>query len=370
MDDTTYMKRALDLAKKGCGNTSPNPMVGTVIVKEGKIIGEGYHKKYGSKHAEIMAIDTASNPVAGATLYCNLEPCTADIPDKKTPPCSERIIKEKIQRVVIANLDPNPFVNGKGVELLRNHNIQVDTGILQEECSRLNEKYFTFQRVGRPFIHLKIAQSLDGRIATAAGKSKWITNENALNIVHQMRSEYDAILVGINTILQDNPSLNVRRVTGKNPYRIVLDDHLTIPLNANICKLKNPDKTIIFTSKPDQDKKFQQLNKIGIQVVSISSNKKKYLDLNSIMAYLTEIRISSILVEGGGEIFTSFIKNRLFDKVSFFIAPMMIGAGIQSIGDLGIESLEKAFRLQHVNIKIVDQQALVEGYRDLQQYNI
>ena len=367
MDDTIYMKRAFDLAKKGEGNTSPNPMVGTVIVKDGQIIGEGYHKKYGGKHAEIMAIDTASLPVEGATLYCNLEPCTANIPDKKTPPCSQRIIEEKIRKVVIANLDPNPFVNGRGVKLLRDHNIQVDTGILRETGSRLNEKYFTLQRIGRPFIHLKIAQSLDGRIATVAGKSKWITNENALNIVHRMRAEYDAILVGINTILQDNPSLNVRRVTGKNPYRIILDDDLAIPVNANIFKLNDPEKTIIFTSKSNDDKKFQQLSKKGIQLVSMRSNEKKYLDLNSIMAFLTQLKISSVLVEGGGEVFTSFIKNRLFDKVSFFIAPMMIGSGIQSIGDLGIESLEKAFRLQEVTIEIVDQQALVEGYRDFQQ---
>ena len=368
MDDTFYMKRALALAEKGKGETSPNPMVGTVIVKEDQIIGEGYHKKYGGKHAEIMAIETASNSVEGATLFCNLEPCTADIPDKKTPPCSQRIIQEKIRRVVIANLDPNPYVNGQGVELLRSHHIQVDTGILQEECSRLNEKYFTFHCIGRPFIHLKIAQSLDGRIATAKGKSKWITNENALKIVHRMRAEYDAILVGINTIQQDNPSLNVRRVTGKNPYRIILDDHLTIPMNANIFNLKDPDKTIIFTFKPNHDVKFKKLNKMGIQVVSISSNGKKHLDLNIVLAYLTQLKISSVLVEGGGKVFTSFIKNRLFDKISFFIAPMMIGSGIQSIGDLGIDSLEEAFRLQNVKIEIIDQQAVVEGYRDFQQF--
>jgi len=312
LDDIFYMKRALALAEKGKGNTSPNPMVGTVIVKGDQVIGEGYHQKYGEKHAEIMAIDTASTAVEGATLYCNLEPCTADIPEKKTPPCSQRIIKEKIQRVVIANLDPNPYVNGKGVDLLRSHHIRVDTGILQEECSRLNEKYFTFNRLGRPFIHLKIAQSLDGRIATAKGKSKWITNENALKIIHQMRAEYDALLVGINTILQDNPYLNVRRVTGKNPYRIILDDHLTIPVNANVLNLKDPDKTIIFTFKSNHNKKFKTLNKMGVQVVSISSNGKKYLDLNLIMAYLSQLKICSILVEGGGEVFTSFIKNQLF----------------------------------------------------------
>jgi diaminohydroxyphosphoribosylaminopyrimidine deaminase/5-amino-6-(5-phosphoribosylamino)uracil reductase len=361
------MKKALALAGKGKGHTSPNPMVGSVIVKHGQIIGEGYHKKYGGKHAEIMAIDTASSSVEGATLYCNLEPCTMNIPDKKTPPCTERIIKEKIRRVVIANLDPNPYVNGKGVERLRNSHIQVDTSILQEECSRLNETYFTFHRVGRPFVHLKIAQSLDGRIATAKGKSKWITNENALKVVHQMRAEYDAILVGINTILQDNPSLNVRKVTGKNPYRIILDDNLSIPLNVNLFNLEDPQKTIIFTNKSDQDKKFKTLKKMGIQVISISSNGMRYLDLNLIMASLTKMKIFSVLVEGGGEVFTSFIKNRIFDKISFFIAPMMIGSGIQSIGNLGIDSLDEALRLHHVKIEIIDQQAVIEGYRDFQQ---
>jgi len=364
LDDVSYMQRVLILAGKGKGTTSPNPMVGTVIVKNGKIITEGYHQKYGEKHAEIMAIDNASTSVEGATLYCNLEPCTGDIPGKKTPPCSQRIVKEKIKRVVIATLDPNPFVNGKGVEFLRQHHIQVETGILEQESINLNEKYFTFVRLGRPFIHLKIAQSLDGRIATSKGKSKWITNENALKKVHQLRSEYDAILVGINTVLQDNPSLDVRLLQGKNPYRIILDNNLMIPPNARIFNHSDPEKTLIFTFKPPTDQKILDLSGKGIQVVSLHSNGQPYLDLNEVMSYLVKSKISSVLVEGGGEVFTSFIKNRLFDKISFFIAPMMIGSGIQSIGDLGIDSLEEAFRLKNVRIEIIDQQALVEGYRD------
>ena len=364
MKDIFYMQKALDLAIKGKGATSPNPMVGTVIVKDGKIIGKGYHQKYGEKHAEIMAIDNAQMSVAGATLYCNLEPCTADIPHKKTPPCSQRIVKEKIQRVVIATLDPNPYVNGRGVAYLRQHNIQVDTGILEQESIALNEKYFTFIQLGRPFIHLKIAQSLDGRIATSKGRSKWITNENALKKVHQLRSSYDAILVGINTVLQDDPSLDVRLWPGKNPCRIILDNELKIPSDARILSHSDPAKTFIFTFKSLVDKKAKQLVGRGIQVVSLPSNGQPYLDLHEVLSFLGKNNISSVLVEGGGEVFTSFIKNRLFDKISFFIAPMMIGSGIQSIGDLGIDSLEEAFRLKNVKIEIIDQQALVEGYRD------
>ena len=364
MDDTFYMRKVLELARKGSGYTSPNPLVGTIIVKNDRIIAEGYHQHYGEKHAEIMAIDTASEPVATATLYCNLEPCINAIPHKKTPPCSERIIQEKIKRVVIATTDPNPYVDGKGIALLRKHHIQVDIGTLKDEAIQLNEKYFIFIKSNRPFIHLKIAQSLDGRIATQHGNSKWITNQNALRRVHQWRSEYDAVLVGINTVLKDNPSLNVRLVEGRNPYRILLDDHLQIPLDSHLVTDNESHKTIIFTSKSEKDADARKLSKLGIKVFQTANDQQKFVDLTKVLKQLTDLKISSILVEGGGEIFTSFIRQKLFDKVTFFIAPMMIGTGVQSVGDLGIESLVDAVKLKNVKIEILDQQAIIEGYRD------
>jgi diaminohydroxyphosphoribosylaminopyrimidine deaminase/5-amino-6-(5-phosphoribosylamino)uracil reductase len=364
VDDSFYMRKVLELARMGSGYTSPNPLVGTVIVKNDRVIAEGYHQHYGEKHAEIMAIDAASESVADATLYCNLEPCINNIPNKKTPPCSERIIQEKIKRIVIATVDPNPFVNGKGINLLRQHQLQVDIGILRDEAIQLNEKYFVYIKNSRPFIHLKIAQSLDGRIATQHGNSKWITNQNALRRVHQWRSEYDAVLVGINTVVKDNPSLNVRLVEGRNPYRIILDDHLQISLNSHLIADKDSHKTIIFTSKPEEDAKARKLAKQGIRLFHLTDNQQKFMDLKKVLELLTDLKITSLLVEGGGEIFTSFIKQKLFDKVSFFIAPMMIGTGVQSVGDLGIESLVDAVKLKNVKIEILDQQAIIEGYRD------
>ena len=364
MDDIFYMRKVLDLARKGSGYTSPNPLVGTVIVKDDRIIAEGYHQHYGEKHAEIMAIDNATEPVAGGTLYCNLEPCINGIPHKKTPPCSERIIQEKISRLVIATTDPNPYVDGKGIALLRQHNIRVDIGILRDEAIQLNEKYFVFIKQNRPFIHLKIAQSLDGRIATQHGNSKWITNQNALRKVHAWRSEYDAVLVGINTVLKDNPSLNVRLVEGRNPHRIILDDHLQISLDSHLVNDKESRKTVIFTSRSDQDAKARQLSKLGVRVIQIRDDEQKFMDLNDVLKQLADLKLSSLLVEGGGEIFTSFIRQKLFDKVTFFIAPMMIGTGVQSVGDLGIESLVDAVKLKNVKIEILDQQAIIEGYRD------
>jgi diaminohydroxyphosphoribosylaminopyrimidine deaminase/5-amino-6-(5-phosphoribosylamino)uracil reductase len=364
VDDKFYMRKVLELAKKGSGYTSPNPMVGTVIVKNDRVIAEGYHQRYGEKHAEIMAIDTASESVADAVLYCNLEPCVNGIPNKKTPPCSERIIREKIKRVVIATTDPNSYVNGKGIDLLRQNHVSVDIGTLRDEAIQLNEKYFVYIKNNRPFVHLKIAQSLDGRIATQHGNSKWITNQNALRRVHQWRSEYDAVLVGINTVLKDNPTLNVRLVEGRNPYRILLDDHLQIPLDSHLLTDKESHKTIIFTSKPEDDAKARKLTKQGIQLFHLTDDQQKFMDLKKVLELLANLKITSLLVEGGGEIFTSFIKQKLFDKVSFFIAPMMIGTGVQSVGDLGIESLVDAVKLKNVKIEILDQQAIIEGYQD------
>lgn len=364
MNDIELMQRAIRLARKGRGTTSPNPLVGSVIVKDGKIIGEGYHKRYGDKHAEIAAIESAKISAKGATLYCNLEPCSDTIPNKKTPPCINRIIQEKIKRVVISTFDPNPYVNGRGVQILRERGIQVDIGILTDESHRLNEKYFKYITTGLPFVHLKIAQSLDGRIATSTGRSQWITNQNAMKRVHQLRSEYDAVLVGVKTLIADDPLLTVRLVSGRNPIKIILDNELITPKNAKLLSDETATKTIIFTRTGINPKQIKNYQNKDVKILNVQTNGDGKLNLEDILRSLGKQQISSVLVEGGGEIFTSFIRAKLFDKISFFIAPLLIGKGIQSIGDLGIDNLNKAHKLKNVIFEIIDQQALVEGYRE------
>jgi diaminohydroxyphosphoribosylaminopyrimidine deaminase/5-amino-6-(5-phosphoribosylamino)uracil reductase len=364
MSNIDLMRRVFHLARQGAGLTSPNPMVGCIIIKNSEIIGEGFHQKFGGKHAEIAAIENAKTSVAGGTLYTNLEPCSPDIPNKKTPPCTDRIIREKISKVVISTIDPNPYVNGKGIEILKKAGIEVELGLLTDEAQRLNEKYFKYMQTGIPFVHLKIAQSLDGRIATSKGKSQWITSQSAIKMVHELRAEYDAVLVGVKTVIADDPSLTVRLVKGKNPKRIILDNDLNTPPGAKILSDSNHNSTIIFTGHQISLQQKAKYNQKNIEIFQVGSNGKGNLDLKEVLNLLGELKISSILVEGGGEIFTSFVKEKLFDKISFFIAPLLLGNGIQSIGELGINTLAEAYKLDHVAFKIIDQQALVEGYRD------
>ncbi len=364
MDDVFYMRQAIELARKGIGFTSPNPLVGSVIVRDGRIIGQGYHGRYGDKHAEVEAIENAGVPVEGATLYCNLEPCCHTIPEKKTPPCSLRLIREKIARVVIANRDPNPHVNGSGIDMLRQNGIEVEVGVLAEEAARINEPYFTYISAHRPFIHLKIAQSLDGRIATSTGNSRWITNSSALKRVHQMRARYDAVLVGIRTVLQDDPSLTVRLAEGRDPFRVVLDENLLIPDTAKLLSDDNRKRTIIFTAVEQKNPRIAELRERGLEIITVAQDSHGFLNLAEVVSRLAEIRITSVLVEGGGQIFTSFIQQQLFDKISFFTAPIIIGAGIDSVNDLGIRDLKDSLHLEEVAIETIDHQTLVEGYRD------
>ena len=364
MSNIDLMRRVFHLARQGAGLTSPNPMVGCIIIKNSEIIGEGFHQKFGGKHAEIAAIENAKTSVAGSTLYTNLEPCSPDVPNKKTPPCTDRIIREKISKVVISTIDPNPYVNGKGIEILKKAGIEVELGLLTDEAQRLNEKYFKYMQTGIPFVHLKIAQSLDGRIATSKGKSQWITSQSAIKMVHELRAEYDAVLVGVKTVIADDPSLTVRLVKGKNPKRIILDNDLNTPLGAKILSDSNHNSTIIFTGHQISLQQKAKYNQKNIEIFQVGSNGKGNLDLKEVLNLLGELKISSILVEGGGEIFTSFVKEKLFDKISFFIAPLLLGNGIQSIGELGINTLAEAYKLDKVTFKIIDQQALVEGYRD------
>ena len=362
--DELYMRRALELAKEGAGYTSPNPMVGAVIVKEGRIIGEGYHPRFGEKHAEVMAIENASESVEGATLYCNLEPCCNTIVGKKTPPCSLRLIHEKIKRVVIATLDPNPFMQGHGVARLREAGIEVTVGVLAEEATFLNEHYFKFIQTGEPFVHLKIAQTLDGRIATRNGDSRWITNESARRMVHQWRATHDAVLVGIGTVLKDDPQLTVRHVEGRQPWRVVLDTHLRIPLTARLVSDDWRQRTIIIHGSNADATKRARLQQQGVSLITVPVTDGM-VSLPDVLAALKERNIASVLVEGGHTVFTRWIQQGLFDKLSVFIAPKLLGEGIPAIGDLGITRIEDSRELECPRWEAVDHQLLVQGYRDL-----
>jgi diaminohydroxyphosphoribosylaminopyrimidine deaminase/5-amino-6-(5-phosphoribosylamino)uracil reductase len=341
-----YMKRALQLARRGMGQVSPNPMVGAVIVRAGEIIAEGYHRKFGADHAERDAIQRASEDVRGATIYVNLEPCCHW---GKTPPCVDILIEQGIKRVVIGTLDPHPLVDGKGVQILRDHGIEVVQGILEEDARALNEVYFHYTRTGLPFITVKYAQSLDGRIATSHDDSRWISSEASRRFAHRLRAQHDAIMVGIGTVLADDPLLTVRLVKGRNPLRIVLDTRLRIPPNAQV--LQGEGKTLIVTTDTHAKKKVQAIQKQGKEVIVVQRGPQGGVDLTSLMQVLAERGISSILVEGGRAVITSLMKGGLVNRMVVITAPLILGKGIEGIGDLGIADLEGAIRPSSRRVK-------------------
>ena len=326
--DILYIKRCLELAEKGKGYVSPNPLVGAVLVKNNKIIGEGFHKKYGEAHAEVEAIKNAKVNVKGATLYCNLEPCCHQ--KKQTPPCVPLIINAKIKKVVISNRDPNPLVNGKGIKLLTNAGIEVVTGICKNEGEELNKFYFKYAFTGVPYITLKVAQSIDGKIS-GIKKQVWMTGKEAGKYVHRMRANYDAILVGANTIKVDNPKLNVRNVKGRNPIRIILDGSLSINLNSNVLNTDDNYKTWIVTSKKADKKKVNELLEHGIKIIQLLSNSNMQIELKKILKHIGKQKISSLLVEGGRNILSQFTSKNLFDEITVLYSPILLGKGIDGI---------------------------------------
>lgn len=367
MDHLEFMQRALKLAQKGRGFTSPNPMVGAVIVKNGRIIGEGYHPRIGEKHAEVMAIENAIEPVEGAEMYCTLEPCSHSFPGKKTPPCTGRLIREKIRKVCISTLDPNPYVNGNGVAALREAGIEVETGFLSEKAVKLNETYVKFIQTGLPFVHLKIAMSLDGRIAAASGDSKWITDRAARQRVHQLRHQYDAVLVGADTVRVDNPRLTVRLIEGRQPWRVVLSSRLDIPLNSEVLQDDFREKTIIFSTPAFDPQQRRAIEAQGVKVEIVNPDLQGRVDVQAVVSRLGQMGISSLLVEGGSRIFSEFISRQLFDKISFFLAPIIIGDGISAIGDLQTGKIAAALRLQHIEMETINDQILLQGYRNIRE---
>ncbi|MEI7637604.1 MAG: bifunctional diaminohydroxyphosphoribosylaminopyrimidine deaminase/5-amino-6-(5-phosphoribosylamino)uracil reductase RibD [Syntrophus sp. (in: bacteria)] len=341
-NDEYYMRRALKLAKKGEGQASPNPMVGAVIVKDGRIIGEGYHACCGENHAEINAIEGSVETIAGADFYITLEPCTHY---GKTPPCVDALIKHKPGRVVIGTLDPNPLVAGQGIALLQKHGIGTLVGVLEAECQLLNEKFFKFMTTSLPFITLKYAQTLDGRIATATGHSRWISSPESRRYAHRLRGVHDAILVGSGTVLLDDPELTVRLVKGRNPLRIVLDSRLRIPLESRILQNQNQARTMIVTTGKAAKGKLKRLKDMGIELLFTNMMENGEINLSELFLKLGQKSVSSILIEGGSSVITSVLREGLADKLLVIIAPKIVGKGIEGVGDLGITLMDQAITL-------------------------
>jgi diaminohydroxyphosphoribosylaminopyrimidine deaminase/5-amino-6-(5-phosphoribosylamino)uracil reductase len=353
--DREYMQRALDLAEKGRGRTSPNPMVGCVIVREDQVIGEGYHARAGEAHAEVNAINAASDGIAGTTVYVTLEPCAHY---GKTPPCSDLLIERRPARVVVAMLDPNPLVSGKGVESLREAGIAVDVGLMETEARRLNEVFVKFITTGRPFVTAKCGMTLDGKIATRTGHSQWITCEASRRMVHRMRNEVDAIMVGSRTVMFDDPSLTTRMEGGEghDPVRIILDAEEYLDRNRRVFHLSSSAPTWVAVTK-EREYPF------AAEVVRVPAGAGG-VSMPELMEELGRRGITSLLIEGGGATLASAFEAGIVDKICFFIAPKIVGGrdAITPVEGHGVATMEESVELERVNVSMVDRDILVEAY--------
>lgn len=360
--DRSYMERAIALAKKGMGFTSPNPMVGAVIVKNGKVIGEGYHERCGGLHAERNAIASLTESAEGATIYVTLEPCCHY---GKTPPCTEAIIEQKIAKVIIGSRDPNPLVAGKGVKQLRDAGIEVVEDFLREECDAINPVFFHYITTKRPYVAMKYAMTADGKIATKTGESKWITGEVAREHVQKLRHQYKGIMVGIGTVLKDDPMLNCRMEGGVNPIRIVCDSNLSIPLESQIVKTAKEIPTIVaakeqvFTEELEQ--KRTALSDHGVKVLLVKE-KDGQIDLCELMELLGKEEIDSILLEGGGILNDSALRQGIVQKAYVYIAPKMFGGqGAKTpVEGEGVSYPKEAYTFELEHTKMLEQDILLE----------
>ncbi|MBC7097928.1 bifunctional diaminohydroxyphosphoribosylaminopyrimidine deaminase/5-amino-6-(5-phosphoribosylamino)uracil reductase RibD [Candidatus Bipolaricaulota bacterium] len=362
--DERFMRRAMELARLGEGYTRPNPLVGAVVVRDGEVIAEGYHARYGGPHAEAVALAQAGEGAKGADLYVNLEPCAHW---GKTPPCADRIIAAGIRRVIVATRDPNPLVNGKGLEKLRAAGVEVVEGVLREEAERLNEVFFHWIRTKRPFVSLKLAMSLDGRIATKAGESRWITGQGARRRVHELRRAHAAVLVGVDTVLADDPQLTVREVEGPQPLRIVLDSRGRTPPGAKV--LGKGAETLIATCTMPQGVE-EALRACGARIERFPARAGR-VDLAALLPWLGERGIDSLLVEGGGEVAWSFISAGLVQKLYLFYGPLIIGGqrAPSGVGGEGFARLADASRFRIAQVERLGEDLLVVAYPCRMQQN-
>ena len=361
--DETYMQQVLKLAEKGRGRTSPNPMVGSVVVKSGKVVGKGYHHRAGEPHAEVNALKMAGSRARGATLYINLEPCCHL--GKRTPPCTQIIINSGIRRVVLSMRDPNPKVNGRGILALREAGIEIVKGILEEKSLKLNEFYIKYVRTMMPFVILKTAMTIDGKIALRNTVSTWITGKPARTMAHHLRDQVDAVIVGIKTILVDNPRLTTR-IPGKrkrDPHRIILDSRLRISLDARVLNKGSSASTFIATTSKAPKAKIKALQEKGA-VVLVIPDKNKKVNLLFLVRKLGRMGISSIMIEGGAHVNASALKARVVDKLVLFIAPRLMG-GSEAVGFIGgstPDKLAKMLKLRDIRCRRLGDDFMVEGY--------
>ena len=360
MNHEPYMRLALRLARKALGQTSPNPLVGALVVKEGRVVGAGYHRRAGAPHAETEALREAGSGARGATLYVTLEPCNHS---GRTPPCCDAIIRSGLAHVVIAARDPNPITNGRGIERLRREGIDVVTGVLEEAARELNAPFHKAMTSGLPLVIAKVGQSLDGKIATTSGESRWITSEKARQHGHQLRRRVDAILVGINTVLQDDPVLTARagRRRPARPLKVVVDTRLRMPPTARLLSDESPSPTLIATTARTNAKRAPLVRE-GVEVMTLPARQGR-VPLRMLCRRLVRRGIQSVLIEGGGEVLASAFAERLVDRVIFFIAPILIGGRTApgSLGGPGIARLSQAIRLEGLSVRRIGADLCVEA---------
>jgi diaminohydroxyphosphoribosylaminopyrimidine deaminase/5-amino-6-(5-phosphoribosylamino)uracil reductase len=360
--DETYMRMAIDLAEQGRGWTSPNPMVGAVIVKDGKVVGKGFHQAAGGPHGEIHALNDAGEKARGATLYVTLEPCNHT---GRTPPCTQAILKGGIKRVVAGMKDPNPQVTGGGLAFLKSQGLDVSAGICEDECRRLNEIFIKYVTTSLPFVILKCAATLDGRIATRTGDSKWITNPLSRQFAHELRHTVDAIMVGVGTVLKDNPQLTTRLEgrKGSDPIRIVLDTHLSISPNARLLHLASDSDTLIVTSSAPPAEKKRMLERPGVRFLALDDAEGQ-IDLTALVRELGRMGVASLLIEGGSRVNGSALRAGIVDKIYIFYAPKIYGGddGVPICAGPGLELMEQSMQIKDVSVHRFEDDVMIEGY--------
>ena len=365
--DAIYMAKALRLAARGRGQTSPNPMVGAVIVARDRVVGQGYHRRAGGPHAEVFALQTAGTRALGATLYVTLEPCSHT--RKRTPPCVPTIIASGLRRIVVAMRDPNPLVKGRGIRRLRRAALDVSVGCLADRAERLNEAYIHWIRTGRPFVLMKAAMTLDGKIATATGESQWITGEAARRQTHRLRRQVDAVMVGIGTVLKDDPRLTARissrgsqQAAGRQPIRVVIDSRLRISPTAKVFSALSSSRTIIVTTEQALKRKVEQLQACGITVLIVPAHENR-VSLRACLTRLGEMGIISVMLEGGSELNASALRSGLINHVRLYVAPVLLG-GQDAKGAIGGKSprrLADSLPVENLRVERIGRDLVLEG---------
>lgn len=347
------MRRALELARKGAGAVEPNPMVGAVVVSGGKVVGEGWHREFGGPHAEVFALRKAGKRAKGGTLFVTLEPCAPH--PKKTPPCTDLLLQSGLRRVVVAMKDPNPSVDGRGLALLRKAGIRVETGLLQDEARRLNAAFVKYRRTRMPYVLSKWAMTLDGKIATHTGDSRWISCEKSRAWLHALRDEYQAILIGANTALRDDPGMRGR---ARRPIRIILDSYARVPLDAKVVVTAREHRTIIAVSANAPADKIRRLQRAGVEVIQL-----EVMDMFVLMEELAGAGIIKIMVEGGGEVHASLFEDQLVDEVCVFVAPKIVGGAEAKtpVEGTGVAKMAEALELDDLVIDRIDCDVVIRG---------